>query len=257
MERRPEFSTMQQSVVIPPALNRGVPRDVRLTGAGKILFAIAVAAMISAVAVGILLAAIGVRETDEDRQLSEHGVTSNATVVRVWRGSDKSKQPWVSYQFDAGGRTVEARSKMTLAAWGSLQAGSSLAVRYLPERPELSAPAGAPPRALPDWVPYLAAAPLALGGLACLFGIRMQRQLLANGRAAAAVVTKQFRVQSGEGGTHRSIAYEFPLLSGAVASGRASTSSNPPAVGTVICVVYDPERPKRNRPYPFALVRPA
>jgi hypothetical protein len=42
-----------------------------------------------------------------------------------------------------------------------------------------------------------------------------------------------------------------------VASGKSGTSSKPPAVGTVICVVYDPDRPSRNRVYPLALVKPA
>jgi hypothetical protein len=51
--------------------------------------------------------------------------------------------------------------------------------------------------------------------------------------------------------------YEFPLLSGAVASGKAGTSAKPPAIGSVICVIYDPESPKRNAVYPLSLVIPA
>jgi hypothetical protein len=49
--------------------------------------------------------------------------------------------------------------------------------------------------------------------------------------------------------------YDFALLNGAVASGRSQTSSKPPAIGSVICVVYDPDRPSRNLAYPFQLVR--
>ena len=45
------------------------------------------------------------------------------------------------------------------------------------ERPELSAPAGMERRALPLWLPYLAATPLVLGGLVCLYVVRRERQL--------------------------------------------------------------------------------
>jgi len=94
-------------------------------------------------------------------------------------------------------------------------------------------------------------------GVLCLLGINQERRLLSEGRAAPALVTA-LKTQSGtHGEKHRSMTYEFPLMSGAVASGKSGTSSKPPAVGSVICIVYDPERPGRNKVYPFGLVRPA
>jgi hypothetical protein len=51
--------------------------------------------------------------------------------------------------------------------------------------------------------------------------------------------------------------YEFPILSGAIAEGKSGPCKNPPVIGSTIPVVYDPENPRRNAPYPFALVRPA
>jgi hypothetical protein len=94
-----------------------------------------------------------------------------------------------------------------------------------------------------------------LGGLLCLYAVRRERQLLENGRPAAAIVTGQRKHRSSEGGTHRSITYEFRLLSGASGKGTSSTSSKPPAIGSVICVVYDPDRPRRSKPYPFQFFR--
>ena len=47
--------------------------------------------------------------------------------------------------------------------------------------------------------------------------------------------------------------YEFPLLGGGVASGKASASKTS-AVGATIAVLYDPDKPGRNHPYPFSLV---
>jgi hypothetical protein len=51
--------------------------------------------------------------------------------------------------------------------------------------------------------------------------------------------------------------YDFPLMNGAVRSGSSGTSDKPPAIGGVICIVYDGELPKRNKPYPFSLVTTA
>jgi len=46
------------------------------------------------------------------------------------------------------------------------------------------------------------------------------------------------------------------LMSGVIATGKSDTSRKPPAVGTVLCVVYLPDEPRRSAPYPLALVRP-
>jgi hypothetical protein len=94
------------------------------------------------------------------------------------------------------------------------------------------------------------------GGGLCLFAIQRQRRLLSEGRAAPALVTGHHRHRTSHG-THRSMTYAFPLLSGGVASGKGRTSNKPPAIGSVICVVYDPESPNRNTVYPLSLVTPS
>ena len=43
------------------------------------------------------------------------------------------------------------------------------------------------------------------------------------------------------------------MLGGPKMKGKAAIGK-PAEVGTPICIVYDPERPGRNRPYPFPLV---
>ena len=42
-----------------------------------------------------------------------------------------------------------------------------------------------------------------------------------------------------------------------MASGKSCASSKPPALGSVVTVVYDPDQPRRNAVYPFSLVKPA
>jgi hypothetical protein len=240
---------------MPRGLDRGVPRDVRLTAGGKFVYLFAVALLVASVAAGVVLRVRGVQEEGDRQLLIDRGVVVDGEIVRLWRAPSKEKQPYVAYRFVVDGHDLNGQSRMPLVTWRTLEVGAVLPVRYVPGRPDLSVPAGMERRALPLWVPFLAATPLVLGGLACLFVVRIERQLLENGRPAAAVVTGLRKHRSSEGGTHRSITYEFRQLSGATASGRSSTSSKPPAVGSVICVVYDPDRPRRNKPYPFQLVR--
>lgn len=86
-----------------------------------------------------------------------------------------------------------------------------------------------------------------------LIPVRRQRVLLSEGRPAAAVVTKVRKHQGPKGGSYREIFYEFPVLAGTKVTGKAVATS-PADVGATLTVVYHPEQPKRNRPYPFSLV---
>ena len=89
-------------------------------------------------------------------------------------------------------------------------------------------------------------------GIAILFGVMIMRQsrLLSEGRPAPGVVVK----------TKRSdetvvVTYEFRVLSGAVRKGHSNSSGKKvPAEGSVVCVIYDPENPRRNAIYPLCLV---
>jgi hypothetical protein len=104
-------------------------------------------------------------------------------------------------------------------------------------------------------VPWLVGGLLALGAWALALGLRSQQRLLRDGRAAPAVVTRHHKYNTGHG-TRRSMTYEFAIVGGGVATGKASTSRKPPAIGSIITVVYDPDRPRRSRPYPFPWATP-
>jgi hypothetical protein len=124
-------------------------------------------------------------------------------------------------------------------------------VRYLPSDPAVNHPRGWQEKPMPVWIPYLVAAGLAVAGWLAMRGILSQKRLLAEGRPAPALVTRHTRTQHG-----KTMHYEFVLLSGAIAKGRSGPARKPPAVGSTICVLYDPENPRRNAPYPLSLVKP-
>lgn len=252
MNPRIQLVELQRSWTPPDGLDRCRPRPVGLTGGGKAVLALTVALFVGALGAGIVLEITGAREAEEQRLLREQGADTEGRVTRVWRSRNDSKQPWVAYRFTAQGRTYERQAKATLQVWRNLRAGSELPVRYLPSNPVLNHPRGWQQKAMPVWIPYLVAAALIAFGWLATQAIRSQRWLLAHGRPAPALVTRHTETQHG-----KTIYYEFPLLSGAIAKGQSGPSSKPPTPGSTICVFYDPDNPRKNAPYPLSLVKPA
>jgi hypothetical protein len=252
MDNRIRLLELQRRWTPPDGLDRSRPRPVRLTGAGKAVLRVAVALFVGALAAGIALEFVASREAEAQRLLQEQGVNTEGRITRLWRSRGEDKQPWVAYRFTAQGHVYERRAKAPLRIWRNLQVGSDLPVRYLPSNPVLNHPCDWQQKPMPAWIPYLVAAGLAVPGRLVMLGIRSQRRLLAEGRPAPALVTRHTQTQHG-----KTIHYEFPVLSGAIAKGRSGPTRKPPAPGATICVLYEPENPRRNAPYPLSLVKPA
>jgi hypothetical protein len=232
------------------------PRESTLTGAGRAVLALAVAFFLGAVAAGIGLQTLARDRAEAISLARERGVTAQAVVNRLWRARDKSRQPWVAYTFSAGGLVYDAQRKLSLATWTRLEVGSSLEVVYVPSKPELNFPRGHIGKPIPVWLPFLAAVALGSVGLPLLFAIRRERRLLEEGRVAPGVVTEHRKRGGGHGAHGIEFRYKFALLSGSIGQGRGGPTRNPPPIGSTICVLYDPDNPPRNAPYPFSLVQP-
>lgn len=246
METRRHFS-------VPPELARSAPRDVALTRGGRALIAVAVLLAAAAVFAGVALYLEAQRQLNAALDFDRRGVTTSATVDRLWRKNDDGKPAYAAFHFEANGARIAGERRMQLSAWRELSTGSTLPVRYLPDDPRVFVVAGARLGRMPLAIPYVVAGALAALALICLIPVRRQRALLSEGRAAAAVVTKVRKHQGSKGASYREIFYEFPVLAGTKVTGKAVATS-PADVGGTIAVVYHPEQPTRNRPYPFSLV---
>lgn len=239
--------------VLPRGLNRSGPRDVRLSAAGRVVVALAAGLLVASLLAAVLMTREASRQGRARRGFVTQSVTTDAEVVRLWQTSGDSHHYWVQYRFATPLGTSEGRARLPKFKWQTLHIGSRFAVRYVPDDPEQNYLGDAGPRTMPSWLPMLIAAALASGGVGCLWLVGRERRLLESGRVAPAVVTRH-RTRHSSHGTHRSMTYEFPVLSGAKRTGKSSTSRTPPAVGSVIPVLYDAEQPARNQPYPLALV---
>ncbi|MGA2268405.1 MAG: DUF3592 domain-containing protein [Bryobacteraceae bacterium] len=233
----------------PDGLGYSGLRPVQLTGGGIALVVVAAALLLGAVAAGIGLGMTASRQGKEHRLLSEQGVNTDARITRLWRSGGKDRQYLVAYRFTVQERAYDMRKKVPSRIWQKLTAGSSLPVRFLPSNPKVNHPSGWNDTPMPPWVPYLVFGGLAAIACLCAIQLRNQMQLLTEGRPAPGIVTGQRRTKDGT-----VIRYEFVLLNGATAKGRGQ-SRRPPAIGSQICVLYDPENPRRNAPYPLSLVK--
>jgi hypothetical protein len=238
---------------LPPELERSAPRDVALTTGGRALVLLGWLLVVGALAGGVALRAAATRQSEAALDFDRRSVPASAAVDRLWRNDSKDQPAFVAFHFDANGARIDGQSQLPLRQWRRLSLGSTVPVRYLPDNPHRVLLAGQRRGGIPGPLPYVLSSVLAALALLCAAAIQWQRRLLSEGRSAHAVVTAVRQHKGSHGATHREIVYEFPVLAGTIATGKA-TAPKSAAVGNTISVVYDPERPARNRPYPFSLV---
>jgi hypothetical protein len=234
----------------PDGLGYSSARAVQLAAGGKVLVGLSVFFLILGPVLATVISNQIRHERDRDRQIADQGADATATVLRVWRSSDKEAAHMVSYTFDVDGREVRGKSKLYREAWSGLHAGDPLPIRYLPLNPEVNRPAQRTPGPPADWFPWVMALMFIWPPFLFWAMIRRQSQLLAEGRPAPATITQIRRAK-------QLIAYyEFKLLSGEVLKGRSQVRRRTPIEpGAQACVLYLPDNPRRNSLYPLELVK--
>lgn len=233
----------------PDGLGYSSLRPVRLSGQGKAIVGVVAGMIIGAVVLVVFLSGKARHEAAEQRLLSTRGVVADAIVNRHWIASDEERQRWVEYRFEHGGRFYTHRVKVPRKFSQDLSAGSTVQVRFVPEKPSLSHPTAWDAQILAVWVAWVAPGMFVFPVILLLSLLQRQARLLAEGRPAPGRVTKLKRSDKG-----MVVYYEFRMLSGATVKGRSQTRK-PPLEGALVCVLYDPEKPRRNSLYPLPLVR--
>jgi hypothetical protein len=238
-------------------LDRPLPRPVRLTGAG-IVYCFFGSALI------VFLAAVITNQVTKDlrkqaaiellvhRIAADHRETE-ATVTRLWSGIGRQG---VVYHYNVDGRSYDAHSDIASEHWQTLQVGFSLGVSYLAIDPSHAYPSADPPHLESLWwMSYPFDGFFLLFGAWLLSTVWREGRLLARGCVSRAVVTR-CEATRGRGGVVYIFYYEFPLPTGGLCRDKSEMGRPLPA-GSPVTVLYDPDNPRRNSPYPMGLVKVA
>jgi hypothetical protein len=228
------------------------PREIRLTGLGKFLRIFSILMAVGSIALGIILYLKASSDLAQREDLTRRGISSSARITRLWKTSGKETRFWIAYAYPHAGQEYQGRIQLGRRDWAHLTQDSSIPVRFLPEDPGVHYLPGREGQLLPLWVPFLITPVLLAIGWLMHRSLASQSRLLMEGRPAPALVTEHKKVKNGQE-TH----YTFLLLNRAAADGKMDASKNPPPLGGVLCVLYEPDRPRHNQVYPLSLVRTA
>jgi hypothetical protein len=248
------LSKLREGWTPPEGLNRSWPRPVGLTGRGIVMYVLSAVFLAGGVIAGVAMASEGRRQQTEARRMSAEGQETGGVVTRLWRSGDKSDDHRVAYRFTLDGRDRTGQATIGSGYWKSLRTGQPIAIRYLPSAPAHNYPSASPPSPMPAWLPFLLGGIFAVCGLLMPFQVRRQRHLLEDGRPAPAVVTRMRRRRS-QHGSQNLVYYQFALPDGSVCQGRSNVEGKSFPEGSVICILYDPDNPRRSAPYPLCTVK--
>ena len=238
----------------PEGLNRSWPRPTALTGRGIAMYAMSALFVVGGVIGGVLIARQIRGQQAQERLIRAEGRETGGVVTRLWRGGGKSDEHRVAYRFTVDGRDRTGRATIGSGYWSSLRDGSPIAVRYLPSNPAHCYPSASPPEPTPAFVPFLFGGVFIVCGVLMPLKVRRQRHLLEDGRPAPAVVTRMRRWRT-QHGAHNVVYYQFALPEGGVCKGRCNVEGKVLPKDSVICILYDPDNPRRSAPYPLCSVK--
>jgi len=233
----------------PDGLGYSSMRPVRLSAGGITMIVLAVLFIAIGIGIGITMTKQSHTKAENAERLANEGVETTATITRVWRTGGKSDRRMVGYQFIAGGNEIHSTASPPRDIWVTLHAGDSLPVRYVPSEPEINHPtawAGSP---TPPWLPWMMLVLFVWPAGLFAWLIRRDWRLLEEGRPAPGVITKIRHAKQ------TILYYEFRLPSGEVKQGRCGGGRRGTGIGDAVCVLYDPENPRRNAVYPLQMVK--
>lgn len=156
-----------------------------------------------------------------------------------------TRRPKVKYSFTANGKLYTGEARLPDQLENNLAKSSAITIRYLPTNPAVNHPAAWEWSVLLDLDSFVDPALFFLTPVifACL-AFNRERRIVAEGTPTVATITKCTPGPSG-----CSIRYEFQAADGRAIKGSGMCNSRP-EVGEGIWILYLPQNPRRNRPYP-------
>jgi hypothetical protein len=233
----------------PRELQRSLPRPVRLKPAGVFYAVFGVFFLLAAIGIGWVT---DVQGKAWDR-VEQQGETTGAAITRLWIAGGKSSTPMVSYRFMAGSTEIAGKSSVSQKIWNRLHAGDSLAIRYVALAPNLNHPTQGASAPAPAWLVFSV---ILWPTFVFWTIVYRQRRLLSLGAPVRGTATEIKPERLGRGGRGK----KFRVLCSFTPAGQQAMTATfyrrtAPAVGTEVCLLYDPDNPRRNAVYPLETVK--
>ena len=243
------------TAIVPPELLGSVPREVRLTGGGVALLAVAIAFALAGPVAAIVMSIVNAR-IDATRELRDReSLSADAEVMGVAVRRGEHPRRVVTYAYELDGRRYMGRATFGENDRRELNRGAPVRIEYLPSAPRESWIAGDRPAGIPLWVSPVVALPLLVSAAAIGWSVRRQWILLSEGRAVPARVIAVKKVLRDHGRAFR-VRYEFRTLSGGTQTSRCDVGKPALPIGAFIPIVYHRDQPAWSARYPMTLVRP-
>ena len=201
------------------------------------------------------LARSSLRRDVDHRRVIADSREIKGVVTRLRRITTLYTSWYVDYSYSVAGQEYHSYGAIAQQRWKSLRVGSPIGISYLPSSPAKSFPSADPPAARSLW-PIFILCPLGALlflwiGASELLRMRNGWYCLARGRPAPAVVTGAEQKSTSRGARYFIVHYEFPLPGGVPCKGSCRAKKRPPREGSVICILYDPDKPSHSAPYPM------
>jgi hypothetical protein len=233
---------------VPAELRGRIPRRVRLTGSG-FQIALAAAILLALGAAGAMwVGSAALQQRQHNSALHKSGREIEGAITR--HPVPSSVDARVRYTFRAGGATYSGDARVPEDLAHSLAISKKLLILYLPANPAINRPAAWEPSPSSQLALLLAPAIAAVLGLLLCIPLSIEHRMAAQGRPALAVVRKCTKGRNGY-----LIKYELRLGDDEkTIDGRGWCKSHQEP-GNGIWVLYLPEAPRRNLPYPLSYCR--
>ena len=234
----------------PPELAWALPRPVQLKAGGIAMWSMVVVFTLGSVGLGAYLSSLAKRQTEAVEGLKAAGVEADATVISVNKIRGNNQRSRVEYRFSYRGRDYTNSFTSESRRARSLESGNHIPVRFLPSNPRAAHAIGWERGPMSPWLAIAVACSLLIPAAAFAYRLRWERRLLEEGTPTSAMVVAHSRTQHGV-----VVQYEYALPSGGMKTARSGPMRRAPDIGDQICILYDPENPRRSTPYPMQFYR--
>jgi hypothetical protein len=229
----------------PRELTRALPREMRISGRGKILAILDWGTLVAAIACFVAVRNHDERQAARIEALRLRGRETDGKITQLWH-EGKASTPMVANAFTVNGVRIEGDAQAPRAWWLRMRIADALPVRFVASNPKINHPAAWEESADPMAPGFISGA---VRALRCVHSLESEKAAAGGGRGCACGWSDHGLFRAKNGWVAH---YQFHTKNGTVAKRRGQVFSKWEA-GATVCVLYLSENPRGNQLYPACM----